>query len=133
MTELTKARIKAIDQMLDLVYWWQEKADAFYATGDDDDPVIATHDSRGALIELTVRPGLQTELSADELDDAINAAIAANAERAREGLMKISDEFLAKFADIPAHLATHPVAVRMADALTQAGNVGVSDRTVRRG
>ncbi|MFN6554780.1 hypothetical protein ACP6C3_30655 [Mycolicibacterium septicum] len=106
--------------MLDAVYEWQEKADAFIATGDDDDPVIATHDSRGKLLELYVRPGLLHELTVDELDEEINAAIAQNAARAHAGLMKISEEFLAKWTDIPNHLAQHPVAVRMADALAAA-------------
>lgn len=120
MTTTTDARLQALDDMLDAVYEWQEKADAFIATGDDDDPVIATHDSRGKLLELYVRPGLLHELTVDELDEEINAAIAQNAARAHAGLMKISEEFLAKWTDIPNHLAQHPVAVRMADALAAA-------------
>lgn len=124
MTATTEARLKAIDEMLDLVYEWQDKADAFIATGDDDDDVIATHDSRGALIELSVRPGLQHDLTVDELDEQINDAIAKNAAKAHEGLMRISEEFLAKFADIPQHLAEHPVAARMAEALSQASANG---------
>lgn len=125
MTATTDARLRVLDEMLDAVYEWQEKADAFIATGDDDDPVIATHDSRGKLLELYVRPGLIRELSVDELDEEINSAIAKNAAKAHAGLMKISDDFLSKWADIPQHVANHPVAVRMADALAAArGNGG---------
>ncbi|MCP9276485.1 hypothetical protein [Mycolicibacterium arenosum] len=112
----------ALGRMLDLVYEWEAKADAFVATGDDDADVVVTHDSRGRLLELTIRPGLQQELTVDELEEAVNDEIGENALRAREGLEALSEEFLANFAHLPEELAQHPVAVEFAEALRAAGS-----------
>lgn len=120
MRGTAKTAVEGIDKMLDLVYEWQAKADAFVATGSDDDDVVVTHDSRGALIECTVRPGLQQDLTTAELEQRVNDAIAENAARAYEGVMAISNEFLSHFEQIPDELAGHPVAARFADALAAA-------------
>lgn len=87
----------SIEAMLEAVFRWQDKVDALVTTGDDDDDIIATHDSRGRLLELWVRPGLQRELTRAELEDSINEALTVNAKRARAQMQKISDEFLAPF------------------------------------
>lgn len=93
-----KAAHNAIEAMLEAVFHWQDQVDALVTTGDDGDDVIATHDSRGRLLELWVRPGLQRELTTAELEESINEAITDNAKRARAHMRKISDEFLAPFS-----------------------------------
>jgi hypothetical protein len=105
-----------IDAMLEAVCDWQDKVDNLVTTGDDDDEVIATHDSRGALLELWVRPGLQQELTSEELEDRVNDAIADNVSRAQAQMKAISDEFLARFSTIPEQYAQHPVANQLATA-----------------
>lgn len=111
---------EAIGAMLDAVYEWEAEVDAFTATGDDDADVVVTHDGRGRLIEFTIRPGLQEELTARELEDAVNAEIARNAKRAQGALEAMSERFLEKFAHIPEEMANHPVAGRFAGALRAA-------------
>jgi hypothetical protein len=115
-----KVAYDCIEEMLQCVFDWQDKADSLVTTGEDDDEIIATHDSRGRLIELWVRPGLQQELTTAELEDRINDAIAGNAGRAQEEMKKISDSFLAKFAAIPEQYREHPVGNQLADAYTAA-------------
>lgn len=106
-----------VGAMLDAVYEWEAKADAFLATGDDDADVVVTHDGRGRMIELSIRPGLQDELTVGELEDVVNTEIAHNAKRAHDGLEAISQEFLEKFAHISEEVANHPMAARFASAL----------------
>ena len=120
MRGTAKAAIDGIDKMLNLVYEWEAKVDGFVATGQDDDDVVITHDSTGAMIELTLRKGLQQELTTGELEEAINDAIADNVALAQEGLMAISNDFLEQFSQIPQELAQHPVAARFANALSSA-------------
>ena len=115
--------VKALDLLLDAVYEWQAAADKFVATGSDDDDVIVTHDSRGRLIECNVRPGLQQELTLDELNDRVNDAIEANVGRARQGMDKIRGEFLAKCQQVLAMTGPHPVG----EELTAALNGGPSE------
>jgi uncharacterized coiled-coil protein SlyX len=115
-----KRASETLGALLEAVYQWEEKVDAYMATGDDDSDVVVTHDARGRLIELSIRPGLQEELTVDELNDAVCAEVAKNADRAHEGLMAISREFLANFADTPQEIANHPVATEMAKALNAA-------------
>ena len=122
MAEPAQFASDALGRMLDLVYEWEAKADAFIATGDDDADVVVTHDSRGRLLELTLRPGLQQELTVDELEDAVNDEIAENARRACAGLDALSEEFLAHFTHLPDEMASHPVAVELAQALRAAGS-----------
>ena len=109
-----------IEGMLQAVFEWQDKVDALVTTGDDDDDIIATHDSRGRLIELWVRPGLQQELTTAELEDRINDAIVDNAGRAQAEMKKISDSFLAQFTAIPGHYTAHPVGAQLAEAYSAA-------------
>ena len=116
-----KRASEAIGLILDAVYEWEAKADKFIATGSDDDDVIATHDSRGRLIECTLRPGLQQELTTAELEDRINDAIRDNVGRAQAGLEKISQEFLAKCEQAAALVGQHPVGDQLAAALASAG------------
>jgi hypothetical protein len=115
-----KLAVDCIEEMLEAVFDWQDKVDALVTTGDDDDEVIATHDSRGRLIELWVRPGLQQELTTAELEDRINDAIAGNAGRAQAEMNKISESFVNKFTAIPARFAQHPVGTQLAEAYTAA-------------
>jgi hypothetical protein len=109
-----------IEEMLQAVFDWQDKVDALVTTGDDEDEIIATHDSRGRLIELWVRPGLQQELTTGELEDRINDAVAGNAGRAQAEMKKISEEFVAKFTTLPTQFAQHPVGAQLAEAYTAA-------------
>jgi hypothetical protein len=104
-----KRAYDGIEAMLAAVYEWQDKADQLVTTGDDEADVIATHDSRGRLIELWVKPGLQRQLSLRELEDRINEAVIDNASRAHAALNKISDEFLAAVAALEKSFP-HPVA-----------------------
>jgi hypothetical protein len=115
-----KLAYDCIEEMLQCVFDWQDKIDGLVTTGDDDDEIIATHDSRGRLIELWVRPGLQQELTTGELEDRINDAIVGNASRAQAEMQKISDSFIAKFTALPEQFAQHPVGAQMADAYTAA-------------
>ncbi len=111
---------ETIGALLDAVYEWEAEVDAFTSTGDDDADVVVTHDGRGRMIEVTIRPGLQEELTVSELEDAVNAEIAHNAKRAQGALDAISQKFLNKFAHIPEEMANHPVAARFATALRAA-------------
>lgn len=122
MRGTAKLAVEGIDAMLDAIYRWEAAADAFVATGSDDDDVVVTHDSRGKMIECWPRPGLQQELSVGELEQRINDAIAGNVARAQEGLNKIRDEFLAEFAELPERLAQHAVGTQFVDALKSAGS-----------
>lgn len=115
-----KLAYDCIEEMLQAVFEWQDRVDALVTTGEDEDEIIATHDSRGRLIELWVRPGLQQELTTAELEDRINDAIVDNAGRAQSEMKKISDAFLAQFTQIPKQFAQHPVGTQLADAYTAA-------------
>ena len=104
----------AVAALLEAVYAWQEKADALVTTGAFEDEVVATHDSRGCLIELWVRPGLQQELTTEELEDALNDAISDNAHRAHAAMEGLAEEFLRGFEAIPEEYLDHPVAEQLA-------------------
>ena len=109
-----------LDALIDAVAAWRDKVNSFVATGSDDDDIIATHDARGRLMELWVQPGLQQDMTVEEFEDAINAAIEGNTERANEQFSKMADEFLAQFARAPyTAMAQHPVADELSDALTR--------------
>jgi len=112
-----KQASETLGALLEAVYEWEAKVDAFMATGDDDSDVVVTHDARGRMIELSIRPGLQEELTVDELNEAVCEEIANNAQRAHDGLMAISQEFLSNWTHIPKEIANHPVATQMAKAL----------------
>lgn len=111
-----KQAYDAIDAMLNAIDEWQEKIDLLVTTGEHDADVIATHDAQGRLIELLIRPGLQHELTTEELEDEINAAMAENAVRAQARMQAISDEFLDQFVLIPEDLGDHPAGDRLAAA-----------------
>lgn len=96
-----KQAYDGIEAMLEAVYDWQDKVDALVTTGNDGDEIIATHDSRGCLIELWVRSGLSQELTIEEFEERINDTIVGNATRASAALQQISDEFLAQFTSLP--------------------------------
>jgi len=112
---------KAFGDLLDAAYEWDRAADAFFATGSDDDDVVVTHDSRGALIEVVLRPGLQNELTVEELEAAINDAIDRNQARWRQGLDAISEQFKARCEQISQTVRPHPVGDEMVAALAAAG------------
>lgn len=112
------AALKANEAMLGLIYDWIEESEKFLSSGDDDDDVIVVHDSRGRLIDLDVREGLQRELTVDELNDQINAALGDNAERARKGIDAISERLFQRCAElIPDELRKHPVADQLSAAM----------------
>lgn len=106
-----------LNRIMDITCDWDAEVQRFTATGSDDDDVIVTHDCTGRIIECSLRPGLQQELTLTELEDEVNNAIGANAERAREGLDALTEKWLAKFADIPAELTEHPVADQLTATL----------------
>ncbi|MGV2581432.1 hypothetical protein [Mycobacterium avium] len=110
-----------IDKLLDAIYRWEDKVNAFTATGDPDDDIVLTHDGRGRLIGCDIRPGLQEELTVGELEEAMNDAIARNAARTHAGIQAMAAEFREEFAHIPEEFAQHPVAVEFAAALRGAG------------
>ena len=110
----------ALDAMIESVFDWEAKVDAFTATGSDDDDIAVTHDSRGRMIELSIRPGLQEELTAGELEDAVNDEIARNAQRAADGLAALANEFFGQFTDIPEEMAKHETAEEFSAALNSA-------------
>jgi hypothetical protein len=118
-----------IQAMLEALEAWQEKADALVTTGAFDDEVIATHDSKGCLIELWVRPGLQQELTTDELEDRMNEAISDNAHRARAALMELSDRFLGRFRSIPEEYLHHPTAEQLAGVYSSAREPETSEES----
>ncbi|MDP7707396.1 hypothetical protein [Mycobacterium sp. TY815] len=111
---------ETLGMMLEAIYQWEARVDAFMMTGDDESDIAVTHDGRGRLIEMSIRPGLQEELTVEELEDAVNAEIARNARRAYEELMSISKGFLAQWSSIPQELASHPVAAQFSQALSNA-------------
>jgi hypothetical protein len=126
-----KLAYDCIEEMLQAVFDWQDRVDALVTTGDDDDEIIATHDSRGRLIELWVRPGLQRELTTAELEDRINETIADNASRAQAEMKNISDSFLTQFTAIPGQFAQHPVGTQLAEAYTAAMRPNSTDHGER--
>lgn len=122
-----KLAYEAVEAMLDAVFDWQDQVDALVTTGDDNDDIIATHDSRGRLLELWLRPGLQRELTTAELEDSINDAIADNAERARAHMHKISEEFFGRFRVLGQRFAHHPVGAELAQTYADAiGRNGIA-------
>jgi hypothetical protein len=110
-----------IDKLLDAVYRWENNVAAFTATGDPDDDIVLTHDGRGRLIGCDIRTGLQEELTVGELEDAMNDAIAKNAQRTYAGIQAMAAEFRDEFAQIPEEFAQHPVAAEFAAALRGVG------------
>jgi hypothetical protein len=119
MSKVSKAQraSDAIGQLLEAVYEWEDAADAFFATGSDDDDVVVTHDSAGRLIDCVLRPGLQQDLTTAELEDAMNAAIEANVVRAQEGLDKLLQQFRERCEAVAASVGEHPVGAEMGEAL----------------
>ena len=111
----------AIDQLMDAVYEWEAKADAFVATGSDEDDVVVTHDSAGRLIEASPRPGLAQELTLGEFEERVNEAIRGNVVRAQAGLDVIGAEFREKCRLIAASVGQHPVGDELVEALTSGG------------
>jgi len=93
---MTKRRselaIDGLNAIMNITCDWDAEVQRFTATGSDDDDVIVTHDCTGRIIECSLRPGLQQELTLDELEDAVNNAILANADRAREGLDALTEK-----------------------------------------
>lgn len=106
-----------IDKLLDSVYEWEDKVNAFTATSEIDDEIVVTHDGRGRLIGCDIPPGLHERLSVEEFEEAMNEAIASNAKRAHDGIQELAAEFRAKWASIPEEFANHPVAAEFSAAL----------------
>ncbi|ORV09686.1 hypothetical protein [Mycolicibacterium fallax] len=108
---------QGLDRCLDALAEWGEKVSAFVCTGEDDD-VIVTHDADGRLIEMWVEPGVQQELTVEELEDAMNDALAGNISRSQEALDELFDDFLEKWSQAPyANMPAHPAGAAMGDAL----------------
>jgi hypothetical protein len=109
--------------MLDAIYAWDEETDAFLSSTSDDDDIIVVHDSRGRLLDLDVREGLQQELTIGEFNDRISDALAQNARQAADGLDAISQKLFDECAKIASpELLQHPVANQLAQALHSPNN-----------
>jgi len=108
----------AIGAILAAVYEWEDDVDSFFVTGGEDDDVCVAHDATGALIECVPRRGLQQELTLRELEDAVNAALRANAARVQEGLAQIMSRFGERCQVATAGLGGHPVGADMVAALS---------------
>ncbi len=108
-----------VDRMMDAIFAWEEEAEAFMSSSEDTDAdIIVVHDSRGRLIDLDVREGLQRELTIDEFNDRISEAMATNAAKAVAGLEAICERLFAKAAQMaPPEILQHPVAEEMAKGL----------------
>lgn len=117
MTTRAEKSSQMIDKLLDAVFEWEAKVNAFTATSDIDDDIVITHDGRGRMIGCDIPPGLQEQLSVDEFEEAMNAAISRNAQRAFEGLQALAAEFREKWTNIPEEFAKHPVAAEFSAAL----------------
>ncbi|SLJ76018.1 hypothetical protein [Mycobacteroides abscessus] len=117
MSTRTEQMSSMIDKLLDSVYEWEDKVNAFTATSEIDDEIVVTHDGRGRLIGCDIPPGLHERLSVEEFEEAMNEAIAKNAQRAYDGIQELAAEFRAKWASIPEEFANHPVAAEFSAAL----------------
>ena len=106
-----------IDRLLDAVYDWEAKVNAFTATSDIDDDIVITHDGRGRMIGCDIPRGLQEQLSIEEFEEAMNDAISKNAKRAHEGMQALAAEFREQWSNIPEEFAKHPVAAEFSAAL----------------
>lgn len=106
-----------LGQMLDVMYAWDQDAATFMSSTDETEDIIVVHDSRGRLIDLDVREGLQRELTIDELNEQISEAIASNADRAAKGIDDISERLFAECIELatPQDLS-HPVAGDLVNA-----------------
>ena len=118
-----EAALAPLNRMLDAIYAWDEETDAFLSSTSDDDDIIVVHDSRGRLLDLDVREGLQQELTIGELNDCISDALAQNARQAADGLDAISQKLFDECAKIASpELLQHPVANQLAQALHSPNN-----------
>ncbi|MFA5607603.1 MAG: hypothetical protein WDA07_10495 [Leucobacter sp.] len=118
INQAAEAALAPLNKMLDAIYAWDEETDVFLSSTDDDDDIIVVHDSRGRLIDLDVREGLQQELTIQELNEQISDALASNARRAADGIDAISEKLFAECAKIASpELLKHPVADQLAQAL----------------
>jgi DNA-binding protein YbaB len=110
-----------IGLLSDAIGEWRERMKNLVFTGSDDDEVVVTHDSDGRLIECWIEPGLQQQLSLEELEIKVNEAIAGNAQRAQRGFDEAFEEMTAQLERPPfTQLLRHPVAEEMAAALHKA-------------
>lgn len=120
-----EAALAPLNRMLDAIYAWDEETDAFLSSTSDDDDIIVVHDSRGRLLDLDVREGLQQELTIGELNERISDALAQNARKAADGLDAISKKLFDECAKIASpELREHPVANQLAQALHSPNNQG---------
>ncbi len=120
-----EAALAPLNTMLDAIYAWDEETDAFLSSTSDDEDIIVVHDSRGRLLDLDVREGLQQELTISELNDRISDALAQNARKAAEGLDAISQKLFDECAKIASpELLQHPVANQLAQAVHSSNTRG---------
>lgn len=118
-----EAALGPLNQMLDAIYAWEAETDAFVSSSDPDEDIIVVHDSRGRLLDLDIRDGLQQELSISELNERINEALAANARRGAEGLDSISQKLFDECAKIASpEMLQHPVANQLVQALNKSNS-----------
>ncbi|NTY62055.1 hypothetical protein [Mycolicibacterium sphagni] len=117
MATRTEQMSSMLDRLLETVFEWEDKVNAFTATSDIDDEIVITHDGRGRLIGCDIPPGLQEQLSVEEFEEAMNEAIAKNAQRTYDGIQALAAEFRDKWANVPEEFANHPVAAEFSAAL----------------
>ncbi|MBN7324449.1 hypothetical protein I3U63_23325 [Mycobacteroides abscessus subsp. massiliense] len=92
---MTSKEERAIDDIINRVLEWQDEANRQVTTTEDDEAdVIASHDSAGRLIELIIKPGLPRELDIEELETAINDAMADNINRGKQRLDALAEKYL---------------------------------------
>lgn len=115
--------LRPLNKLLDAIYAWETETDAFTSSTDPDEDIIVMHDSRGRLLDLEIREGLQQELTIEELNERINEALSANARRGAAGIDAISQKFFTECSKIASpELLQHPVANQFAHALNSPNN-----------
>ncbi|MCH9737039.1 MAG: hypothetical protein K0U78_21220 [Actinomycetia bacterium] len=103
--------------LVDLIQIYEQEAEAYASCSDDSEDIIVVHDSRGCLMDLDVRDGLQRELTTDEFNDRVSEAMQSNAARAAKGFDDICERFFAGAAKLASpETLKHPVAEDMANA-----------------
>lgn len=123
----TKRQYDGVNALLEAAYAWGAKVDAYTASSLPDADVVATINGQGRITHLDMRPGLQRELSADELAEAVTAEI-NDLSRAAEAEL---NEFLQEFHDKSVAIAReHEQYAEFGSALTALAGMESKDAQV---